>query len=98
MLIVVLLWVEGGVLLVELVGTEGAVVVWFSVGLGVKRGEEGFVDEVLVVLDRSGHGLVHGIVDREGFDLKSSPIAAACQSMPHAALMQIQHFELCIIP
>lgn len=74
-LIVVLLWVEGGVLLVELAGAEGgAVVVWFSVGLGVERGEEGLVDKVLVVVDRSGHGLVHGIVDREGFVIVTSQI------------------------
>lgn len=74
-LIVVLLRVEGGVLLVELAGAEGgAVVVWFSVGLGVERGEEGLVDKVLVVVDRSGHGLVHGIVDREGFVIVTSQI------------------------
>lgn len=81
-LIVVLLWVEGGVLLVELAGTEGgAVVVWFGVGLGVKRGEEGFVDKVLVVVDRSGHGLVHGIVDREGFVIVTSQIITTQQTI-----------------
>jgi len=57
---IVVLVVEGILLLVELAGTQvWAVVVWFSVSLRVERIEEGFVDKVLVVVDSSGHGLVH---------------------------------------
>lgn len=82
LVLIVVLGVEG-VLLIELAGPEGgAVVVWFSVSLGVKRGEEGFVDKVLVVVDSSGHGLVHGIVDREGIVIVTSKSSQPTISVP----------------